>query len=108
MYVLHAVSHWYTSGTFWAAAGFFAVVLFGVLTVFITYVVGTVRRQITYRLTSNVPLLRQAQSVTRADIQVRLRGMELQNPRVVSVNLTARGRRDIRSSDFDQGKPLVL
>ncbi len=101
-------AHWYASGTFWAAAGFVAVVLFGALTVLVTYVVGTPRRQLTYCIISDVSLLAWAPDTAREIVQVRFRDQPVQFPRVLSVNLTARGRRDIRSSDFDQGKPLAL
>lgn len=57
---------------------------------------------------SDVPLLGWAPDTVRETVQVRFRDEPVQFPRVLSVNLTARGRRDIRSSDFDQGKPFVL
>jgi hypothetical protein len=99
---------WYTSGTVWGAAGFVAVVLFGALTTLVTFIVGTPRRQLTYSLLTDVPLLGWAPQQTRQDVQVLFRDKPLHNPRVLSVRLTARGRRDIRSSDFDQSKPLAL
>jgi hypothetical protein len=103
-----AVTHWYASGTFWAVAGVGAIVLFGVLTVAVTWIVGTARRYLIYSIPTVTPILSSAADPARSDLQVTLRGEIITEPHVVSVRLDSRGRRDIRSTDFDQDKPLVL
>jgi hypothetical protein len=99
---------WYTSGTFWAAAGFVAVVVFGALTIIVTYLVSTAHRELNYSIITNVPLLGRVAKAARQDLKVIYRGDHVPNPRIVTIRLAARGRKDIRSNEFDQGKPLIF
>lgn len=99
---------WYASGSFYGAASLIAIVVFGALTVWVTYKVGATKRQLTYSLVQDTSLLAATRTVARRDLKVLYLDEELAEPRVLEVRLASRGRRDIRSEDFDQERPLVL
>jgi hypothetical protein len=101
-------SHWYESGTFYAAAGAIAVVVIGAVTIWVTLRVGSIKRQLTYSMTDDTPLLATTTGLARADLEVLYQGQRLDAPRVISVRLASRGRRDIASGDFDQNRPLAI
>jgi hypothetical protein len=99
---------WYSSAAFWGAAGVVVIVAVGAATVLVTYAVGVGKRQLTYAMVYSSSLLGPAGSLAVEDLKVVFRGEELRHPHLVMVRLDTRGRRDIRSEDFDQGRPLVL
>ena len=101
-------SPWYSSAAFWGAASVVVIVAVGAATVLVTYAVGVGKRQITYAMIYSSSLLGPAGSLAIEDLKVLFRGEELRNPHLVMARLVTRGRRDIRSEDFDQGRPLVL
>lgn len=103
---MNIAGSWYTSDTFWAAAGFVGVVVFGALTVVVTYLVGSTHRELTYLVVSNAPLLGRITHASR--LRVIYGNYHVPNPRIVTIRLTARGRKDICSSDFSQDKPLTF
>ncbi len=96
--------HWYSSGVFWAAMSVGVALLIGVPTFMVTWVP---RQRLYYWAPPATPLLA---SGTRsiADLEVRHDGRQLADPCLLEVTLIARGRRDIPSSAFDQGRPLVF
>jgi hypothetical protein len=47
-------------------------------------------------------------SVARPDLHVRYRDEELADPCVTQIDLTYRGRQDIRSASFEQGQPFCI
>jgi hypothetical protein len=98
-------SHWYTSGTFYAATGVIAVVVIGAVTIWATLFVGSTKRRLTYSLADDTPLLARTTALAPADLEVLYQGQRLVAPRVVSVRLVSRGRRDIGSDDFDERRP---
>lgn len=102
-----AGSHWYASGTFYSAAGLLAAVLVGIATVVATLFAASTRRQITYHLAEDTPLL-SAATPLQADIEVFCQGQRLTSPRVVAIRLTSRSRKDIGSGDFDHDTPLSI
>lgn len=95
---------WYSSGTFWAATGVVVTLVIGVATFLVTWVP---RQRLYYRAPPVTPLLAHG---TRgiADLEIHYEGRLLTDPHLLEVTLTARGRRDIPSSAFDQGRPLVF
>src|ERR1022692_2874095 len=107
MPVMNAAGGWYLSGTFWAAAGVVVAVLAAVAVVWVTLTVGFPRRRLYFGLRAAAPLLA-APAGIRSDLELRHRGTALADPRVVTVELVSRGRRDIPSEAFDSGQPLVL
>src|ERR1017187_2968263 len=107
MPVMTAAGGWYTSGTFWAGTGVVVAVLAAAAVVWVTLTVGFPRRRLYFGLRAAAPLLA-APAGIRSDLELRHRGTALADPRVVTVELVSRGRRDIPSEAFDSGQPLVL
>jgi hypothetical protein len=101
-------SHWYTSGTLYAAASVIAVVVIGAFTVWATLFAGSIKRRLTYTLADDTPLLARTTALAPTDLEVLYHGQRLGAPRVVSVRLVSRGRRDIGSADFDDHRPLAI
>ena len=101
--MIDAAGQWYTSGTFWAAAAVFVALLVGIPTFWVTWVP---RQRLFYGARPPTPLLTAGAAID--DLEIRQRGRQLAAPHLVDVTLTARGRRDIPSSAFDQGRPLVF
>jgi hypothetical protein len=98
-----AADQWYTSATFWAAAAVLVALIVGVPTFWVTWVP---RQRLFYGTPPPTPLLTAGTAID--DLEIRHRGRHLTAPHLLDVTLTARGRRDIPSSAFDQGRPLVF
>jgi hypothetical protein len=101
-------SDWYNSAALWGASGLAGVLIVGFVTVFVTYRVGGTKRQLTYGITEDTKLLGGVKSTDASDLKVLFRDQLLGNPRILRLRLASRGRRDIRTEDFDQSRPLVL
>jgi hypothetical protein len=95
---------WYSSGTLWTALGVVVTLLIGVLTLLVTWVR---RQRLYYWAPPATPLLAPGMRGI-ADLEIRHDGRQLADPYLLEVTLTARGRRDIPSSAFDQGRPMVF
>jgi len=95
---------WYQSQLFWAIAAVAATVLVFIPSFWVAQR-ALPRRKLTYVMLSDTPLLTR---LMHGKLEVRHEGVALKHPRVVTVQLESRGRQDIASSSFDQGKPLVL
>ena len=106
MPVMDVAGGWYTSGTFWASAGVVVAVLAAVAVVWVTLTAGFPRR-LYFGLRAAAPLLA-APAGIRGDLEPRHRGTALADPRVVTVELVSRGRKDIPSEAYDDRQPLVL
>lgn len=102
-----AMGHWYTSGTTISIA---AALVIGVVGAAVTWRAGfPPKKLIAYRLSEPTSLVSsESLGSARADLSVTYSGAELSNPYVVTLYAESRSRRDIRSMDFDQGKPLVF
>jgi hypothetical protein len=97
----------YASGTFWAVALF----VVAVATLVFTYALwraGNPRREIVYSTPVVAALLSGAGRVAGDKIAVTVNGKAVLAPYLVELLIESRSRRDIRSADFDQGKPLVF
>lgn len=104
-----ALAQWYTSALTWTVIGVAAALLVGAATVYVTWAAANPRRVLVYSMPSAASLLTESTPhLADGDLQVSYQGHELRNPYVVSVRVESRSRKDIRSIDFDQGKPLVL
>jgi hypothetical protein len=99
-----SAEHWYSSGTLWAAMGVGVALLIGVPTFLVTWVP---RQRLYCRAPPATPLLASGMRGV-VDLEIRHEGRRLADPYLLEVMLTARGRRDIPSSAFDQGRPLVF
>lgn len=105
-----AAGPWYTSGTFWAAVAAGAGLL-GALVVLITWRLGAPRRVLTYNMPVATSLLTthsQKLGFEGAGLKVIYKDDPLVNPYLVQLNVDSRSRRDIKSSDFDQGKSVIF
>src|ERR1019366_7292766 len=107
MPVMDVAGGWYTSGTFWASAGVVVAVLAAVAVVWVTLTAGFPRRRLYFGLRAAAPLLA-APAGIRGGLELRHRGAGLADPRVVTVELVSRGRKDIPSEAYDDRQPLVL
>lgn len=99
----------YASGTFWAGAGVVVALVAIVITV-VLWRLGPPRRVLAYSVLGSTPLLSGDlwPGIHRAWFQVLMDGKPLADPYVTLLRVENHSRRDIRSSDFDQGKPLVF
>jgi hypothetical protein len=125
MPVMDVAAAFYTSGTFWAGAGVLAAVLGTVAVVWVTFTVGFPRRRLYYGMRAAAPLLT-APPGMRSDLELRHRGTPadrkggdhadagdgawqvLADPRVLTLELVSRGRKDIPSDAYDDHQPLRL
>jgi hypothetical protein len=98
---------WYTSGTFWAATGAVVTVLASAAVVRVTLVAGFPRRRLYYGLPAVTPIV-SAPAGVRDGLEVRHHGRLLDDPYVLTIKLTSRGRKDIPSNAYDDDQPLEL
>jgi hypothetical protein len=109
MWLMVIAATWYSSGTFWAGAGAVAVVLVGVVTVIVTWMVGAPRRFLVYDMPVVTSLLASHQEdLASSELRVTFEGNPLDDAYFVSLRLENRSRKDIRSTDFDQSRPLLF
>jgi hypothetical protein len=102
---------WYASGNFWTAAGVFVGLASAAAIILVTLRVGAPKRLLAYFMPVATSLLtKQSRSLglTSSGLEVTFRGDALRDPYLVILVVDSRSRRDIRSSDFDQGKSLVF
>jgi hypothetical protein len=105
--VLLAGSHFYTSATFWGPAAGVIVALIGILvTVWVTLRAANPNRRLYYSMTADTPLITGRHELSQ-QLKVIYGTKELGSPRIVNVQITSRGRRDITREAFDD-KPLCL
>jgi hypothetical protein len=102
-----ASAPWYASGAFWTPAGTVAGLLIGAVGVWVTFTVGSLRRRLYYGMRAAAPLL-SAPDGMRSKLELRYDGAALAEPQVLTVQLLSRGRKDIPSDAFNDGKPLRL
>lgn len=102
------MSHWLGSNFFWAVtAGVLALaqVILGLLAIVMPSILA--RKKITYELLTAEPLINLPTGIS-PNLQVSHDGQPLDDPHVVVVRLAYRGRRDLTSTEFDQGGPLCV
>lgn len=101
---------WYDSGTLWAAASALMGLL-GAIAVLVTWLIGTPRRILICNIPASTSLLTAPShrlGLATSGLEVTYRGKALSDPYLVVLKVESRSRRDIRSRDFDQGKPLIF
>lgn len=102
------MSHWFGSNFFWAVtAGVLALaqVILGLFAIVMPSILA--RKKITYELLTAEPLINLPADISPS-LQVSHDGKPVDNPHVVVVRLVYRGRRDLTSTEFDQGGPLCV
>ena len=95
-------SPWYDS----TALATLVAVIIGLATIFLAMRVIP-KRRLSYGIDLVTSLLA-APSHTKGDLELRYKDSVLKSPYVVKVNMTVRGRQDIASEDYDDGRPLNL
>jgi hypothetical protein len=101
-----ASRYFYDSGTFWGATAAIAAVV-AIIVPLVVWRMGAPRRLLTYGMPVTTPMLSSHLPGLPAErLQVTLDGQPLANPHVAVLRIENKSRRDIRSSDFDQSKPL--
>jgi hypothetical protein len=103
-----ASGHFYTSPALLGGVGV-VVAIATLLVIVAQYVTGTARRVLTYSLVSDTALLSEAaREKAGPDLRVTRGGNALDDPHVVSIRIEYKGRRDLRSTDFEGAKPLTI
>ncbi|MBL1095170.1 hypothetical protein [Streptomyces coffeae] len=98
---------WYASDVFWAAVGGVATLATGFAAAVITHRVGTPKRRLWYGIYRTTRLL--AEETGRVpELEVRQRGIVLEDPYIVEFRMVSRGRHDIPSSSYDAGQPITF
>ncbi len=84
-----------------------AVIVVGVISVWVALRIANPKKAIEYKM-SGTPLLatQSLGSVEPGSVTVAYQGMPVTNPWVVTLDVWSVGRRDIRSTDFDDGRSL--
>ncbi|MFD8666228.1 hypothetical protein ACFV1U_12585 [Streptomyces microflavus] len=106
--VAAAAGPFWSSETFWAAAGVFVGASVGAAGVYATRRAAFPKRRLVYSFSSDSLVQRHQRNVSSNVLHIRLGERELHNPRLVSLRLENTGRRDISSAQFDQGEPLRI
>jgi hypothetical protein len=100
-----AADPWYSSAIFWAIVAGVATVV-GTVGTWVTLFVTTPRRRLIFGIRAAAPIMT-APEALRSELEVFDRGVKLDQPRFVEIELVGRGRRDIRRSDFGR-QPIEL
>ncbi|MER5501349.1 hypothetical protein ABT096_29670 [Streptomyces sp. NPDC002561] len=95
---------WYTNGTFWAAMAVLVALVVGAATVWATLKANNPKLRLGYGLEFTTELLGHGS----AGLTVTHNGVALSSPHVAVVTVTNEGRRDIVSSMFHNGDPLLF
>ena len=99
---------WYASASFWAGAGVLIAVAAIVIAIVLWWI-GERRRLVVYSIPVSAPLLnRGGRDMAPPDLEVRFEGQPVADPHVIGLRVESRSRRDIRTTDFDQGTPLTF
>lgn len=98
---------WYTSGTFWAAAGVVVALFVGITATLATYRVSFPKRRLLYGMPIVAPL-GSAHTSVENELELRYRGIALTEPHLLELRLISRSRKDIPSSAYDGGDPIRL
>lgn len=102
-----AGGHIWDSTAFWPAAGTIVGLLAIAATVWVTLRAANPKRRLYYWLLSDTLLIRRRRDLSE-ELKVIYGQRKLDSPRLVSIQVASRGRRDIAREAFDEGKPLSL
>jgi hypothetical protein len=83
-----------------------AALLVAIATFILSYVLGVLRRRFIYGMAVSAPMVNR--SAARPDLHILWRDQEVTDPHVLEIELAYRGRADVKSSDFDKGRPFCL
>jgi hypothetical protein len=99
--------HIWDSAAFWPAAGIVVGLLAIAATVWVTLRAANPKRRLYYAWLTDTPLITRQQDLSE-ELIVTYGARHLVSPRIVTVQLVSRGRRDIVREAFDEGKPVCL
>ena len=99
--------HIWDSAAFWPAAGIVVGLLAIAATVWVTLRAANPKRRLYYAWLSDTPLITRQHDLSE-ELKVTYGTRQLVKPRIVTVQLVSRGRRDIAREAFDEGKPVCL
>ena len=105
--IIAAGDHWYTNGTVIGIAGV-AVGVVGIIAAIVLWRFGAPRGQLEYSMLEPKALVSQSPRLEDKQLRVTFNKKVVQNPYLVTLQFTNRGRRDIRSEDFDRQRPLIF
>jgi uncharacterized membrane protein len=99
---------WYASGLFLGVAGIVVTFVAGAIGVWAAFRAADLRQVVTFEVQTIAPFLTEAARDACGDVELHLDGKILNEPQVLDIRVANRSRRDIASSDFDQGRVLRL
>jgi hypothetical protein len=99
--------HIWDSAAFWPAAGIVVGLLAIAATVWVTLRAANPKRRLYYASLTDTPLITRQHDLSE-ELKVTYGTRQLAKPRIVTVQLVSRGRRDIAREAFDDGKPVCL
>lgn len=99
--------HIWDSAAFWPAAGIVVGLLAIGATVWVTLRAANPKRRLYYAWLTDTPLITGQHDLSE-ELKVSYGTRQLVKPRIVTVQLVSRGRRDIAREAFDDGKPVCL
>jgi hypothetical protein len=99
--------HIWDSAAFWPAAGIVVGLLAIAATVWVTLRAANPKRRLYYAWLTDTPLITRQHDLSE-ELKVTYGARQLVKPRIVTVQLVSRGRRDIAREAFDDGKPVCL
>jgi len=99
--------HIWDSTAFWPVAGIVVGLLAIAATVWVTLRAANPKRRLYYAWLSDTPLITRQHDLSE-ELKVTYGTRQLVKPRIVTVQLVSRGRRDIAREAFDEGKPVCL
>ncbi len=107
MHIIIASSdHWYTNGTTIGITGV-AIGAVGIVAAIVLWRFGAPRGLLEYSVLEPRALISRSPNIEVNQLKVTFNERVVQNPYVATLQVTNRGRRDIRSEDFDQ-RPLTF
>ena len=101
------MTHWYSSGTFWTGAGAVIAAL-AIIVAILLWFVGPPQRLLVYSFSDTPLLTDDALAHANTELKVTLDDQILTDPHIVSIFIESRSRRDIRTADFENGRPLAF
>ena len=99
--------HIWDSAAFWPAAGIVVGLLAIAATVWVTLRAANPKRRLYYAWLTDTPLITRQHDLSE-ELKVTYGTRQLVKPRIVTVQLVSRGRRDITREAFDNGQPVCL
>jgi hypothetical protein len=99
--------HIWDSAAFWPAAGIVVGLLAIAATVWVTLRAANPKRRLYYSWLTDTPLITRQHDLSE-ELKVTYGTRQLVKPRIVTVQLVSRGRRDITREAFDNGQPVCL